>query len=188
MVGPCARWDHPRGRGRCSEAHRRQFLGDYGKPFATPAIVDLLGVPGETRAAIRRTSGPVTSPGARVSALDREPVARNPLTHLGGLVSGYIAERREAFGRRINTRGLDPTRETAIGEPSTACLPTASTAKSSPPAARPHRVARRVHPGGLTTVKRRSPRDRPWLATRRPASRPRPPRRGPADRPPRPAP
>ena len=122
MVGPCAPWDHPRGRGRRSEAHRRQFLGDYGKPFATPAIVDLLGVPGRPAPAIRGTSGPVTSPGARVGALDREPVARNPLTHLGGFVSGYIAERREAFGRRIRTRGLDPTRETAIGEPSTACL------------------------------------------------------------------
>lgn len=75
--------------GRC------EFLGEYGKPFATLAIADLLGVPDEDRAEIRRNLGAGNAPGARVGALDHEPVGSNPLQYLDDLFSGYIAERRE---------------------------------------------------------------------------------------------
>lgn len=74
--------------GRC------EFLGEYGKPFATLAIADLLGVPEEDRAEIRRNLGAGNAPGARVGALDHEPVGSNPLQYLDDLFSGYIAERR----------------------------------------------------------------------------------------------
>jgi len=69
--------------GRC------EFLSEYGKPFATLAIADLLGVPDEDRAEIRRNLV------ARVGALDHEPVGSNPLQYLDDLFSGYIADRRE---------------------------------------------------------------------------------------------
>ncbi|ORB75359.1 cytochrome P450 [Mycobacterium scrofulaceum] len=75
--------------GRC------EFLGDYGKPFATLAIADLLGVPDEDRPEIRRNLGAGNAPGARVGALDHEPVGSNPLQYLDDLFSGYIAERRQ---------------------------------------------------------------------------------------------
>lgn len=75
--------------GRC------EFLADYGKPFATLAIADLLGVPDEDRPEIRRNLGAGNAPGARVGALDHEPVGSNPLQYLDHLFSGYIAERRE---------------------------------------------------------------------------------------------
>lgn len=71
-----------------------EFLGDYGKPFATLAIADLLGVPEEDRPEIRRNLGAGNAPGARVGALDHEPVGSNPLQYLDDLFSGYIAERR----------------------------------------------------------------------------------------------
>lgn len=77
------------GNGRC------EFLGEYAKPFATLAIADLLGVPDEDRAEIRRNLGAGTAPGTRVGALDHEPVGSNPLQYLDDLFSGYIAERRE---------------------------------------------------------------------------------------------
>lgn len=72
-----------------------EFLSEYGKPFATLAIADLLGVPHEDRAEIRRNLGAGNAPGARVGALDHEPVGINPLQYLDDLFSGYITERRE---------------------------------------------------------------------------------------------
>ena len=74
--------------GRC------EFLGEYGKPFATLAIADLLGVPHGDRAQIRRKLGAGNAPGARVGALDHEPVGSNPLQYLDDLFSGYIDDRR----------------------------------------------------------------------------------------------
>ena len=72
-----------------------EFLGEYAKPFATLAIADLLGVPDEDRPEIRRNLGGGNAPGARVGALDHEPVGSNPLQYLDDLFSGYIADRRE---------------------------------------------------------------------------------------------
>lgn len=73
-----------------------EFLGEYGKPFATLAIADLLGVPEEDRPEIRRNLGAGNAPGSRVGALDHEPVGSNPLQYLDDLFSGYIADRRES--------------------------------------------------------------------------------------------
>jgi cytochrome P450 len=78
------------GNGRC------EFLMDYAKPFATLAIADLLGVPEDDRAEFRRKLGAGTPPGARVGALDGEPVGLNPLQYLEDRFSGYLAERRRA--------------------------------------------------------------------------------------------
>lgn len=72
-----------------------EFLGEYGKPFATLAIADLLGVPEEDRAKLRYNLGAGVPPGSRVGALDHEAVGSNPLEYLDDLFSGYIAERRE---------------------------------------------------------------------------------------------
>ena len=76
------------GEGRC------EFLSEYGMPFATLAIADLLGVPDEDRPTIRRNLGAGNAPGSRVGALDHEPVGSNPLQYLDDLFSGYIADRR----------------------------------------------------------------------------------------------
>jgi cytochrome P450 len=59
------------------------------------AIADLLGVPDEDRDEIRRNLGAGNAPGARVGALDHEPVGSNPLQYLDDLFSGYITERRQ---------------------------------------------------------------------------------------------
>ncbi|MFW0796759.1 cytochrome P450 [Gordonia sp. CPCC 205515] len=75
-------------RGAC------EFLGDYGKPFATLAIADLLGVPDEDRDEVRRNLGAGNAPGSRVGALDHEPVGSNPLQYLDDLFAGYIEARR----------------------------------------------------------------------------------------------
>jgi cytochrome P450 len=72
-----------------------EFLNEYAKPFATLAIADLLGVPDEDRAQIRRNLGAGSAPGTRVGALDHEPVGSNPLQYLDDLFGAYIAERRE---------------------------------------------------------------------------------------------
>lgn len=72
-----------------------EFLSEYAKPFATLAIADLLGVPDEDRPQICRNLGAGNAPGARVGALDHEPVGSNPLQYLDDLFSGYIADRRE---------------------------------------------------------------------------------------------
>ncbi|MGW0173763.1 cytochrome P450 [Rhodococcus sp. NPDC003322] len=74
--------------GRC------EFLGEYAKPFATLAITDLLGVPEEDREEFRQALGADARPGARVGALDHEPVGINPLEYLDERFGGYIAERR----------------------------------------------------------------------------------------------
>ncbi|MGA8331595.1 MAG: cytochrome P450 [Mycobacterium sp.] len=83
--------------GRC------EFLGEYGKPFATLAIADLLGVPHKDRAEIRRNLGAGDAPGNRVGALNHEPVGRNPLQYLDDLFSGYIAARRAHPGDDVLT-------------------------------------------------------------------------------------
>ncbi|WP_041316867.1 cytochrome P450 [Mycolicibacter sinensis] len=74
--------------GRC------EFLMDYAKPFATLAIADLLGVPDNDRAEFRRALGAGERPGARVGALDGEPVGLNPLEYLDDKFNGYISDRR----------------------------------------------------------------------------------------------
>ena len=74
--------------GRC------EFLGAYGKPFATLAIADLLGVPEKDRAEIRHNLGAGRPRGGSVGGLNHEPVGSNPLQYLDDLFSGYIAERR----------------------------------------------------------------------------------------------
>ncbi len=71
-----------------------EFLAEYGKPFATLAIADLLGVPDGDRDEIRRNLGAGNAPGSRVGALDYEPVGSNPLQYLDDLFSGYISQRR----------------------------------------------------------------------------------------------
>jgi cytochrome P450 len=73
--------------GRC------EFLSDYGRPFATLAITDLLGVPEEDRDEIRTALG-AGQPKGGVGALDGEPVGLNPLQYLDDKFSAYLAERR----------------------------------------------------------------------------------------------
>lgn len=73
--------------GRC------EFLSEYGRPFATLAITDLLGVPEEDRDEIRQALG-AGQPKGGVGALDGEPVGLNPLQYLDDKFSGYIADRR----------------------------------------------------------------------------------------------
>ena len=74
--------------GRC------EFLGEYGKPFATLVIADLLGVPGADRAEFRKSLGAGNAPGSSVGALDHTPVAVNPLEWLDERFTAYISERR----------------------------------------------------------------------------------------------
>jgi cytochrome P450 len=76
------------GNGQC------EFLGEYGKPFATLAIADLLGVPEEDRDKLRYNLGAGIPPGSRVGSLNHEVVGSNPLEYLDDLFSGYIADRR----------------------------------------------------------------------------------------------
>ncbi|MDH6245043.1 cytochrome P450 [Mycobacterium sp. OTB74] len=78
-------------RGRC------EFLADYAKPFATSAIIDLLGVPTEDRADFLAAlgAGAVKHDGDRVGALDGEPVGRDPLRYLDDRFAGYLSARRD---------------------------------------------------------------------------------------------
>ncbi|AKK26780.1 cytochrome P450 [Mycobacterium sp. EPa45] len=76
------------GNGKC------ELLAEYGKPFATLVIADLLGVPDDDRAEFRASLGAGKEPGSAVGALDHTPVAVNPLEWLDGKFTGYINERR----------------------------------------------------------------------------------------------
>lgn len=67
-------------------AGRCEFLSEYAKPFATMAIIDLLGVPEEDRAEFRQALGADARPGSRVGALDGEPVGLNPLEYLDDML------------------------------------------------------------------------------------------------------
>lgn len=72
-----------------------EVLAEYGKPFATLVIADLLGVPAEDRAEFRASLGAGKEPGSAVGALDHSPVAVNPLAWLDEKFTRYISERRE---------------------------------------------------------------------------------------------
>ncbi|MCV7417015.1 cytochrome P450 [Mycolicibacterium litorale] len=76
------------GNGRC------EFLSEYAKPFATSAIIDLLGVPERDRPEFLAALGAERSDGSRVGALDGEPVGLDPLQYLDDKFAGYLAERR----------------------------------------------------------------------------------------------
>ena len=76
------------GNGKC------ELLSEYGKPFATLVIADLLGVPDDDRAEFRASLGAGKEPGSAVGALDHTPVAVNPLEWLDAKFTGYINERR----------------------------------------------------------------------------------------------
>lgn len=76
--------------GRC------EFLSEYAKPFATSAIIDLLGVPEEDRPEFLAALGAELPDGNRVGALDGEPVGLDPLKYLDDKFLGYLAERRRA--------------------------------------------------------------------------------------------
>ncbi|BBY75280.1 cytochrome P450 [Mycolicibacterium parafortuitum] len=76
------------GNGRC------EFLAEYAKPFATSAIIDLLGVPQEDRAEFLAALGAEQPDGTRVGALDGAPVGSDPLQYLDDKFLGYLTERR----------------------------------------------------------------------------------------------
>lgn len=75
-------------RGRC------EFLSEYAKPFATSAIIDLLGVPDQDRPEFLAALGAEPPGGSAVGALDGQPVGRDPLRYLDDKFAGYLAERR----------------------------------------------------------------------------------------------
>ncbi|MEZ0357881.1 cytochrome P450 [Mycobacterium sp. SA01] len=77
------------GNGKC------ELLAQYGKPFATLVIADLLGVPDDDRAEFRASLGAGKEPGSAVGALDHTPVAVNPLEWLDAKFTGYINDRRQ---------------------------------------------------------------------------------------------
>ena len=78
------------GNGRC------EFLSEYARPFATSAIIDLLGVPDVDRAEFMAALGAELPDGARVGALDGEPVGLDPLQYLDDKFAGYLSARRAA--------------------------------------------------------------------------------------------
>ncbi|UGU28652.1 cytochrome P450 [Mycolicibacterium smegmatis] len=80
--------------GNQADEGRCEFLSEYAKPFATSAIIDLLGVPDEDRAEFLEALGAAPREGARVGALDGEPVGLDPLQYLDDKFAGYLAERR----------------------------------------------------------------------------------------------
>nr|CRL78116.1 cytochrome P450 [Mycolicibacterium malmesburyense] len=77
-----------------SSEGRCEFLSEYAKPFATSAIIDLLGVPDEDRPEFLAALGVEERYGTRVGALDGAPVGRDPLQYLDDKFAGYLAERR----------------------------------------------------------------------------------------------
>ncbi len=72
-----------------------EFLSEYAKPFATSAIIDLLGVPDEDRPEFLAALGAERPDGNRVGALDGEPVGLDPLQYLDDKFAGYLAARRK---------------------------------------------------------------------------------------------
>ena len=76
------------------DAGRCEFLSEYAKPFATSAIIDLLGVPEEDRPEFLAALGAETRDGSRVGSLDGEPVGLDPLQYLDDKFAGYLAARR----------------------------------------------------------------------------------------------
>lgn len=76
------------GNGRC------EFLSEYAKPFATSAIIDLLGVPEEDRPEFLAALGAEKPEGTSVGALDGAPVGLDPLQYLDDKFLGYLTERR----------------------------------------------------------------------------------------------
>ncbi|MGU3498425.1 cytochrome P450 [Mycobacterium sp. C31M] len=76
--------------GRC------EFLSEYAKPFATSAIIDLLGVPEDDRPEFLAALGAERPDGNRVGALDGEPVGLDPLQYLDDKFLGYLTERRRS--------------------------------------------------------------------------------------------
>jgi cytochrome P450 len=75
-------------KGRC------EFLSEYAKPFATSAIIDLLGVPEGDRPEFLAALGAEARHGNRVGSLDGEPVGLDPLQYLDDKFAGYLADRR----------------------------------------------------------------------------------------------
>ncbi len=71
-----------------------EFLSEYAKPFATSAIIDLLGVPEEDRPEFLAALGAEQPEGTRVGALDGEAVGLDPLQYLDDRFAGYLAARR----------------------------------------------------------------------------------------------
>ena len=71
-----------------------EFLSEYAKPFATSAIIDLLGVPEEDRPEFLAALGAERPEGNRVGALDGEAVGLDPLKYLDDRFAGYLAARR----------------------------------------------------------------------------------------------
>jgi cytochrome P450 len=76
--------------GRC------EFLSEYAKPFATSAIIDLLGVPEQDRPEFLAALGAKQSRSSHVGSLDGAPVGRDPLRYLDDKFAGYLADRRRA--------------------------------------------------------------------------------------------
>lgn len=75
--------------GRC------EFMSEYAKPFATSAIIDLLGVPDEDRPEFLAALGAEQPDGSRVGALDGAPVGLDPLQYLDDKFVGYLTTRRD---------------------------------------------------------------------------------------------
>ncbi|WP_319447971.1 MULTISPECIES: cytochrome P450 [unclassified Mycobacterium] len=71
-----------------------EFLSEYARPFATSAIIDLLGVPAGDRPEFLAALGADHRPGGQVGSLDGAPVGRDPLRYLDDKFAGYLAERR----------------------------------------------------------------------------------------------
>ncbi len=82
--------------GRPGSEGRCEFLSEYAKPFATSAIIDLLGVPEEDRPEFLAALGAEKPEGSAVGALDGEPVGLDPLKYLDDKFLGYLTERRRA--------------------------------------------------------------------------------------------
>lgn len=75
-------------KGKC------EFLTDYASPFSMLVITDLLGVPEEDRDVFRDVLA-TPREGARVGALDHEPMAHNPLAWLDDKFGRYLQDRRD---------------------------------------------------------------------------------------------